>query len=117
MKVYGAIIVVLFHGQEPVLMSGTIQENVIYGSQRGSKENDEEVEKALERANALGFVRTFPEGIHTPVGERGVMLSAGQKQRIAIARALLKVLFSSLSHIFSVLVSESCSIQYRTQGS
>ena len=73
--------------QEPVLFATSIAENVRYGRPDAS---DEEVERALEAANALQFVTAFPEGTETLVGERGVRLSGGQKQRIAIARALLK---------------------------
>ncbi len=46
--------------------------------------------EALDAANASAFVRRLPEGLHTPLGERGVKLSVGEKQRISIARALLK---------------------------
>jgi ATP-binding cassette subfamily B protein len=73
--------------QEPILFSGTIRENVLYGKPGAS---DEEVLAALEAANARGFVEDFPEGVETVIGERGVRLSGGQKQRIAIARAVLK---------------------------
>lgn len=73
--------------QEPVLFATSIAENVRYGRPGAT---DDEVERALEAANALSFVSAFPEGTETLVGERGVRLSGGQKQRIAIARALLK---------------------------
>ncbi len=73
--------------QEPILLSGTIEENVRYGRADAS---DDEVRAALRAANAHDFVWAFPEGHKTRVGERGVQLSGGQKQRVAIARALLK---------------------------
>ncbi|NXX08537.1 ABCB8 protein, partial [Larus smithsonianus] len=73
--------------QEPVLFGTTILENIRFGKPGAS---DAEVVAAARLANADGFIRTFPEGYHTVVGERGAALSGGQKQRIAIARALLK---------------------------
>ncbi len=73
--------------QDPVLFDGTILENVRLG-RPGASEN--EVEDACRAAQALDFVRELPEGFLTPVGERGLKLSAGQRQRLAIARALLK---------------------------
>ncbi len=73
--------------QEPLLFSGSIRDNVLYGRPGSS---DPEVIEALRAANAWEFVSTFPEGLETLIGERGVRLSGGQKQRIAIARAVLK---------------------------
>lgn len=73
--------------QETVLFAGTIRENVAYGNDKASHE---EIEAATQAANAHEFITGFPEGYNTPVGEQGVKLSAGQRQRIAIARALLK---------------------------
>jgi ATP-binding cassette subfamily B protein len=73
--------------QEPILFGGTVAENVRYGRPDAT---EAEVEAALAAANALDFVRRFPEGTATRVGERGVQLSGGQKQRVAIARALLE---------------------------
>jgi ATP-binding cassette subfamily B protein len=73
--------------QEPVLFSTSIADNVRYGRPEAS---DADVVEALRAANAEAFVRAFPEGLATRVGERGQQLSGGQKQRIAIARALLK---------------------------
>jgi ABC-type multidrug transport system fused ATPase/permease subunit len=51
---------------------------------------EDEMWEALTAANAAQFVRRLPETLHTPLGERGVKLSVGEKQRISIARALLK---------------------------
>jgi ABC-type multidrug transport system fused ATPase/permease subunit len=50
----------------------------------------EEVERAARLANALEFIQRMPQGFATPVGERGQRLSAGQRQRLALARAVLK---------------------------
>ena len=72
--------------QEPVLFGDSIAENIRYGRLDAS---EEEVMRAAAAANALGFIQDLPEGMRTMVGERGVKLSAGQRQRIAIARALL----------------------------
>lgn len=68
------------------LMSGTIRENLLIGDDEAS---DERLWQALDLAVA-DFVRSLPEGLDTLIGERGVGLSEGQAQRIAIARALLR---------------------------
>jgi ATP-binding cassette subfamily B protein len=73
--------------QDVLLFGGTIAENIAYG-RRGATE--EEIIEAARKANADGFIRSFPEGYKTLVGERGVQLSGGQRQRVAIARAILK---------------------------
>lgn len=73
--------------QEVILFGGTIKENIAYGKPGAS---DAEIMEAARQANALEFIRSFPEGFETVVGERGVKLSGGQRQRIAIARAILK---------------------------
>jgi len=72
--------------QEPTLFGDSIAENIRYGRLDAT---NEEVRAAAVAANAISFIEQLPEGINTPVGERGVKLSAGQRQRIAIARALL----------------------------
>ena len=73
--------------QEVLLFGGSIGENIAYGKPGASKE---EIEIAAEKAYALDFINSFPDGMDTLVGERGVKLSGGQRQRIAIARAILK---------------------------
>jgi len=73
--------------QEPVLFSGTIADNIRYGKPDATME---EVVKAAKASNAHKFVKKFPDGYDTEVGERGAQLSGGQKQRIAIARAIIK---------------------------
>jgi ABC-type multidrug transport system fused ATPase/permease subunit len=73
--------------QEPVLFSASVEENVRYGRPGASRE---EVVAACHAAHADAFVRAFPQGYETKVGERGQQLSGGQRQRIAIARAVLK---------------------------
>lgn len=79
--------VIGYINQEPILFATTVMENIRYGSPSAS---DQQVYDAAVRANADGFVRSFPDGYDTIVGERGHAVSGGQKQRIAIARALLK---------------------------
>ena len=72
--------------QEPVLFGDSIAENIRYGRLDAT---DEEVRAAAIAANAMSFIENLPDGMQAKVGERGVKLSAGQRQRIAIARALL----------------------------
>ncbi|XP_034280776.2 LOW QUALITY PROTEIN: antigen peptide transporter 2-like [Pantherophis guttatus] len=74
-------------GQEPVLFSGSIRENITYGLQ-GCREED--VSRAAKEADALGFIRELEGGFDAEVGEKGGQLSIGQKQRLAIARALIR---------------------------
>ncbi|MGZ3581555.1 MAG: ABC transporter ATP-binding protein, partial [Ktedonobacterales bacterium] len=73
--------------QEPTLFGDSIAENIRYGRLDAS---DEDVRAAAEAATVLSFAEQLPEGMGTLVGERGVKLSAGQRQRIAIARAVLR---------------------------
>ncbi|MFM1653744.1 ABC transporter ATP-binding protein [Brevibacillus sp. B_LB10_24] len=72
--------------QEHLLFSRSIRENVAFGKPDAT---DEEVWQALRQAELASDIAYLPDGIHTLVGEKGVMLSGGQKQRISIARALL----------------------------
>ncbi|CAI4228037.1 unnamed protein product [Auanema sp. JU1783] len=73
--------------QEPILFNTTIEENIRYGNPNVSQQ---EVIEALHKANAYNFIKNFPDGLRTFVGDRGTQLSGGQKQRIAIARALVR---------------------------
>jgi ATP-binding cassette, subfamily B, bacterial len=72
--------------QEGFLFSGSVRENIAFGRPEASLE---EVEAAAAAVGATEFVAALPEGIETEVGERGVQLSAGQRQLVAFARALL----------------------------
>jgi ATP-binding cassette subfamily B protein len=72
--------------QEGFLFSGTVRENIAFGRPDAS---DEEIEAAADAIGAGEFIRRMPEGFDAEVGERGVSLSAGQRQLIAFARALL----------------------------
>ncbi len=73
--------------QETFLFGGTVRENIAYGKIGATSA---ELEAAARAANAHDFIQAFPEGYETLVGEKGVRLSMGQRQRIAIARMLLK---------------------------
>ena len=73
--------------QEPFLFNGTIGENIAYGNLDA---DDEKIAEAAQAANCFDFISELTEGFGTRVGERGVRLSVGEKQRISIARALLK---------------------------
>ncbi len=72
--------------QDTTLFSGTIRDNIAFGKPQAT---DGEIERAAKAAAADVFIRSFPEGYQTDVGERGTTLSGGQKQRLAIARSLL----------------------------
>jgi ABC-type multidrug transport system fused ATPase/permease subunit len=73
--------------QEPFLFNGTVRENILYGRLDAS---EAEVIAAAKAANCHEFISKLPEGYDSRVGERGVKLSVGEKQRVSIARALLK---------------------------
>jgi len=73
--------------QEPFLFQATVRENLELGKPGAT---DIEIERVLQAACALDFVRALPDGWNSKVGERGVRLSAGERQRLSIARALLK---------------------------
>jgi len=73
--------------QEPIIFSTTIRENIIYARHNAS---EAEMKEAARIANAHHFISSLPHGYDTHVGMRGVDLTPGQKQRIAIARVVLK---------------------------
>ena len=73
--------------QDTVLFNDTIYYNILYGRPDASRD---EVEAAARLAQIDGFIETLPEGYDTMVGERGLKLSGGEKQRVAIARTILK---------------------------
>ncbi|MBX5456839.1 MAG: thiol reductant ABC exporter subunit CydD [Thermogemmatispora sp.] len=73
--------------QRPYLFSGSVRDNIRLARPGAS---DEEVERAAELAGAADFIRDLPAGYDTEVGEQGLRLSAGQLQRLALARAFLK---------------------------
>ena len=73
--------------QEAFLFNGTVRENILYGRLKAS---EEELRAASQAANCHDFIMRLPNGYDSRVGERGVKLSVGEKQRVSIARALLK---------------------------
>ena len=75
--------------QKAVLFSGDIRSNVLFGASRGGN-SDEDVQKALDLAQASEFVDRMPGGIRAPIAEGGTNVSGGQKQRLSIARALAR---------------------------
>jgi ATP-binding cassette, subfamily B, bacterial len=90
--------------QIPILFRGTILENIRYGSERST---DEEVKRAAKIAEIDSFISTLPNGYHTLIDFLGRNLSAGQKQRISIARAILKeapimIFDEAMSHLDTI---------------
>lgn len=73
--------------QKNVLFSGTIRENLLWGDKDATQE---QIEAACQAACADEFIKSFPDGYDTDLGQGGVNVSGGQKQRLCIARALLK---------------------------
>ncbi|MDF1808303.1 MAG: ABC transporter ATP-binding protein [Phycisphaerales bacterium] len=73
--------------QEVVLFKGTIAENIAYGSRHASRE---QIEQAARDARAMEFIDELEDGLDTHVGEQGLTMSGGQRQRLAIARAILR---------------------------
>jgi subfamily B ATP-binding cassette protein MsbA len=73
--------------QEPILFNDTVRNNIAYGNHNAL---DKDIENAARAAYAFEFIQTFPDGFDTNIGELGGRLSGGEKQRICIARALLK---------------------------
>jgi subfamily B ATP-binding cassette protein MsbA len=80
---------IAYVGQHIILFNESVASNIAYGAQVG-KVTEEAIHDAAEKAHALEFIEKLPQGFNTMIGENGVRLSAGQRQRIAIARALIK---------------------------
>jgi subfamily B ATP-binding cassette protein MsbA len=80
---------IAYVGQHIILFNDTVAANIAYGAQ-GREVSEQEIRDAATRAHALEFIEKLPNGFNTLTGENGVRLSAGQRQRLAIARALIK---------------------------
>ena len=74
-----------FVSQDPFLFDATIKENLLLASPNA---DDQDIYTALKTANALDFINNLPLGFDTRIGERGIRLSAGEKQRLTLARAI-----------------------------
>ena len=94
--------------QNTTLLSGTIMDNLKYGNPEAG---DEKVFQAGRAAELHDFIATLPSGYHTEIGERGVKLSEGQKQRLSLARALVK------DPDILVLDEPTSSLDGKTEGS
>jgi ATP-binding cassette, subfamily B, bacterial MsbA len=79
---------IAYVGQHIMLFNDTVAANIAYGAQGGATPDN--IRLAAVKAHVLEFTGKLPQGLNTLVGENGVRLSAGQRQRIAIARALIK---------------------------
>lgn len=73
--------------QDSILFNDTVARNIAYGSSRRS---EQEIEEAARKAFAHRFIEKMPDGYNTVIGDRGFRLSGGEKQRLTIARAILK---------------------------
>lgn len=94
--------------QDTWLLNGTLEDNIRLARPHASQD---ELDQAVARAALSDFVAGLPEGLQTPVGERGVALSGGQRQRIAIARAFLRdapilILDEATSHLDAISESQ-----------
>lgn len=73
--------------QEVFLFNDTLKNNLLYGL---SEKSEEEINAAIDKSNLRSLVEKLPEGLNTEIGDRGVKLSGGEKQKLAMARAILK---------------------------
>jgi subfamily B ATP-binding cassette protein MsbA len=100
--------------QEPILFNDSVRNNIAYGNPAAS---EKKIIEAAEAAYAYDFVKCFPHGFDTSIGELGGHLSGGQKQRLCIARALLKdAPILILDEATSSLDSESESLVQKALG-
>ncbi|MGH7831098.1 MAG: ABC transporter ATP-binding protein, partial [Candidatus Binatia bacterium] len=79
-----------FVSQDIFLFSGTVRENILFGRKEGESEDGQALEASAQKAQLLPTLRQFARGFDTMVGERGVRFSGGQRQRTALARAIVK---------------------------
>jgi len=79
--------IIAYVPQEIILFNDTVKNNILYGKPKATKE---EIIEASKAANIHSFIESLPQKYNTLVGERGVKLSTGQKQRLAIARAIIR---------------------------
>ena len=75
--------IVFFFFKEPILFSSSVAENIAYGAATGQQVSQDDIEDAAVQANAYSFIKSFPKGFDTVVGERGQMLS-GYIHRIGL---------------------------------
>ena len=80
---------IAYVGQHIILFNDTIAANIAYGAQK-TDVDETAIREAATKAHATEFIESFPDGFDTLIGENGARLSAGQRQRLAIARALIK---------------------------
>jgi subfamily B ATP-binding cassette protein MsbA len=80
---------IAYVGQHIILFNDTIAANIAYGAQK-TDVDETAIREAATKAHAIEFIESFPDGFDTLIGENGARLSAGQRQRLAIARALIK---------------------------
>lgn len=77
--------------QTPILLPGTVRENIVYGLQPGPKSiSASRIEAAAHMAGIHEFIQSLPQGYATTIGEGGIGMSGGQAQRVVIARALVR---------------------------
>ena len=109
---------IAFVPQKTILFTGTVEENIKWGKEDATIE---EVERAAKIAGAHDFISASPEGYQTRIGQGGVNFSGGQKQRLSIARALIKnpqilILDDSTSAVDVTTEEESQELKKYAQG-